>query len=100
MSKSPEINRPNEATRQIDIADYITFFSREASSPPGEDRIMGAFYTALADLTDNHQPTQKFLISIVQKRQLPPQHLTNLIFSSCSIHSTIRKTKSRLPLIL
>lgn len=80
MEQLPRTSHPIENVRQIGITEYNKSFSIEADNPPGGDKCMGAFYTALSDLATNDKPTQKFLRTTLEKRHLTPQHLTNLIF--------------------
>lgn len=76
MQESPK-PLPEKVTQ---MHEYINAFSVEAVNPPGRDKCMSAFYTALSDLATNDERTQELLRSTLEKRRLTPQHLTNLIF--------------------
>lgn len=69
-------------THPVNITEYVTAFSREGINPPGKDKCMGAFYTALTDLvqSEDNGTINSFLQHVVGQREFTPQHLTNLIF--------------------
>jgi len=95
---SLEIHPRNRSDRPANLEDYVTAFSNEAISPPGGDRYMKAFYTALVSVTESHQPTQEFLKGIVEKRLLTPQHFTNLIFRVTQYIQLFKKQNPDYPL--
>lgn len=97
MTQPAEINSRHETTGQPKVSDYIAAFSREAINPPGKDKCMGAFYTALTSLSMDDKRFNAFLESITTKRKLTPQHFTNLIFRATQYVELFEKKNDNYP---
>lgn len=98
MTQPAETSPRYEVTGQSKVDDYIAAFSREATNPPGKDKCMGAFYTALTSLSMDNKGFNTFLETITTTRKLTPQHFTNLIFRTTQYIELFEKKNNNYPL--
>jgi len=98
MTQPLESNFGHEASRGSQFDDYIAAFSREATNPPGNDKCMGAFYTALTSLSTDNKGFNAFLATITTRRKLTPQHFTNLMFRTTQYLELFEKKNDNYPL--
>jgi SAM-dependent methyltransferase len=76
---------------------FIENLKQQADQPPAGDIIMGTCYQATIDLIDKDQAFSDFIFNILSKRQMVPQHFTNLYFRSIQFLEMFREFNPAYP---